>query len=166
MGTGKSSVGQVLAKKLKRRFIDLDAVIEQKANKTIFEIFQCEGESGFRDLEIQVTREIAVQKRTVIACGGGVVLNKINIDRLRENALIVYLVASPSIILKRTSRGQGRRPLLKAADRVSRIEELLNFRRSFYEHAADIEIDTSELDINAVVEQIMGRLKKNEGFDF
>tara|TARA_B100000315_G_scaffold122026_1_gene111879 strand:+ start:5518 stop:6018 length:501 start_codon:yes stop_codon:yes gene_type:complete len=166
MGTGKSSVGRVLAKKLKRRFIDLDAVIEQKTNKTILEIFQCEGESGFRDLEIQATREITLQKRTVIACGGGVILNKINIDRLKANALIVYLAASPSVILKRTSRGQGRRPLLKVADQVSRIEELLNFRRSFYEYAADIEINTSKLDINAVVEQIMGRLQKNEGFDF
>ncbi|MDP6647221.1 MAG: shikimate kinase [Dehalococcoidales bacterium] len=166
MGTGKSSVGQALAKRLKRRFIDLDAVIEQKANKTILEIFQCEGENGFRDLEIQVTREIALQKRTVIACGGGVALNKINIDRLQTNALIVYLVASPSVILKRTSRGQGSRPLLKVPDRVSRIGELLNFRRPFYEYAADIEINTSKLDINAVVEQIMDRLEKNEGFDF
>ncbi len=166
MATGKSAVGQVLAKKLKRKFIELDTVIEQKAERSIPEIFQQDGEIAFRELEIQAAKDVARQKRSVIACGGGVVLNRINIDRLREGAVIVYLAASPSVILKRTSHDQNIRPLLNVADQALRIKELLKFRRPFYERAADIKINTSRLDINAVAEQIIDGLKKDESFDF
>lgn len=166
MATGKSAVGRVLAKKLNRKFIELDTVIEQKAGRSIPDIFQQDGESTFRELEIQAAKDVARQKRSVIACGGGVVLNRINIDRLREGAVIVYLAASPSVILKRISHDQNIRPLLNVADQALRIKELLKFRKPFYERAADIKIDTSRLDINAVAEQIIDGLKKDESFDF
>lgn len=165
MGTGKSAVGRVLAKKLKRKFIELDALIEQKAGKSIPEIFQQDGEVAFRELEIQSTKDIAREKRTVIACGGGVVLNRINIDRLREGAVIVYLTASLAIILNRISRDRNTRPLLNVADQALRIKILLKFRRPFYERAADININTSRLDIGAVAEQIIDKLKRDESFN-
>ncbi len=162
MGTGKTAVGKALAEKLGKEFVELDSLIEQKAGKTIPEIFQQGGEVRFRELEIEVTKEIAENKDAVIACGGGVVLNRINIDRLRKGCIIVYLTASPRAILKRTSGDENERPLLKADSRALTIRELLRFRKPFYERAADITIDTSKLDIDAVVEQIIEKVKEYE----
>jgi shikimate kinase len=166
MGTGKTAVGKALAERLDTKFIELDSLIEQKAGKTIPEIFKQDGEIAFRELEIEVTKEVAERKNAVIACGGGVVLNKINIDRLRKESLIVYLTASPKIILKRTSNDAEERPLLKVANPTLTIQELLRFRKPFYERAADIKIDTSKLDVEAIVEQIINKLKEDESFNF
>jgi shikimate kinase len=165
MGTGKTAVGKALAERLDKKFIELDPLIERKAGKTIPEIFSQDGEIAFRELEIEVTKEVAQGKNQVIACGGGVVLNKINIDRLSKESLIVYLTASPQIILERTSNDAEERPLLKVASPRLTIRELLRFRKPFYERAADIKIDTSKLDINAVVEQIITKIKENEGLN-
>ncbi len=164
MGTGKTAVGKTLAEKLDREFVEMDSLVEQKAGKTVPEIFEQDGEVAFRELEIGVTKEIAERKKAVIACGGGVVLNKINIDRLRKKCIIVYLTASPRVILKRTSSDENERPLLRAANKAGHIQELLRFRKPFYERAADIRIDTSQRDINSVVEQIIIKLKENESF--
>jgi len=166
MGTGKTAVGQVLAGKSGRRFIELDWLIEQKTGKTIPEIFQQEGEIAFRELEIHVTKEIARESNTVIACGGGLVLNKINIDRLKESSVIIYLTASPAVILKRVSREEGQRPLLAVDNPIQTINELLKYRKPFYERAADITINTSKLDIDTVAEQIIDKLRADESFNF
>jgi len=166
MGVGKTAVGKVLAEKLGRKFVELDSLIEQKAGKSIPDIFQQDGEVAFRELEIEVTEEVAKDKNLVIACGGGLVLNKINIERLRKSARMVYLTASPGVILKRVANEEGQRPLLKAASKALNIRELLGFRKPFYERAVDIKIDTSKLDINAVSEQIISKLKDDESFDF
>jgi len=164
MGTGKTAVGKALAEKLGREFIEMDSLIEQEAGKTIPEVFQQDGEITFRELEIEVTRQVSVKKNVVIACGGGVVLNKINIDRLKQECLIVYLTASPGVILKRTLADETERPLLKTPDRVRQIEQLLKFRRPFYERAADLKVVTSSLDIDSVAKQIIEKVKENEGF--
>ena len=166
MGVGKTAVGEALAEKLDKKFIELDSLIEQKAGKTIPEIFRQDGEIAFRELEIEVTKEVAKDKNQVIACGGGVVLNKINIDRLRNESTMVYLEASPQVILKRVSGGRTERPLLKASNKALTIQELLRFRKPFYERAADIKIDTSKLAIDSVVEQIINKLKRDESFNF
>jgi len=165
MGTGKTAVGQSLAKKLDRKFIEVDLLIERQAGKSIPDIFQQDSEIAFRELEIEVTRQIAREKYSVIACGGGLVLNKINIDRLREGGKIIYLTASPGAILKRVANEEGQRPLLEVANPTLTIRQLMRFRKPFYERAADITINTSKLDINAVAEQIIDRLKEDEGFD-
>ncbi|MFC2059859.1 shikimate kinase [Chloroflexota bacterium] len=165
MGTGKTEVGEALANKLGRRFIELDLLIEQKAGKPIPEIFQQNGETAFRELEIEVTKEIANERYLVIAGGGGIVLNKINIDRLQEGAIMVYLTASPRIILKRVSSQEGQRPLLQVDNPTLTIRQLLRFRKPFYERAANVTLDTSKLDINTVAEQIISRLRDDESFD-
>ncbi len=165
MGTGKTAIGQLLAKKLDWKFIEMDLLIEQQAGKPIPEIFQQDGEIAFRELEIGVTKEVAKMKNAAIACGGGIVLNKINIDRLREGCRIVYLTASPRVILKRVSTEEGQRPLLEGDNPTLTIRELLRFRKPFYERAADITINTSKLDINAVAEQIIENLKEDESLD-
>lgn len=164
MGTGKTAVGKALAERLDKEFVELDSLIEQKAGKTIPEIFNQDGEVTFRELEIEVTREVAERKNTVIACGGGVVLNEINIERLRKECIIVYLTASPRVILKRTLSNENERPLLEVSNKAQRIQELLRFRKPFYERAADIKIDTSKLDISSAVEQIIKKVKENESF--
>ena len=164
MGVGKTVVGEVLAKKLNKKFVELDSLIEQKAGKSIPEIFQHDGEVAFRELEIEVTKEVSQNRNQVIACGGGVVLNKINIDRLKKDSVIVYLTASPRVILKRVLSDGGERPLLKVTNPIQTIHELLKFRKPFYERAADIKLDTSKLDIVAVTEQIINWVKRDENF--
>jgi len=165
MGTGKTAVGKALAKELGKEFFELDLLIEQKAGKTIPEIFKEDGEIAFRELEIAVTKEVAGRENAVIACGGGLVLNKINIDRLSKKSVMVYLTASPGVILKRTSKDTEERPLLKVVNPAVTIRELIRFRKPFYERAADITIDTSKLDIDEVVEQIIARLRQDESFN-
>jgi len=165
MGTGKTAVAEVLADRLDKLFVETDALIEKKAGKSIPDIFEQDGEIAFRELEIGIIKEIAENNDSVIACGGGVVLNKINIDRMRKKCIIINLKATPSVIAGRTSGDRGDRPLLAVTDRINQIKELLNYRRPFYQRAADIEIDTSRLDINDVIEKIMGELEKNAGND-
>jgi shikimate kinase len=165
MGTGKTAVGKVLARKLHREFIELDAVIEKKAGKSIPEIFRQEGEIRFRELEIEATKEIAGKRNAVIACGGGIVLNKINIDRLKQECVIVCLTASPGAILKRTSGDKGGRPLLAVTDRKRQIEELLKYRRPFYERSAEIMLNTSRMSVAAVAGKILEMLKDYESND-
>lgn len=164
MGSGKTTVGQLLAKKLDRKFIELDRLVEQKAGKPIPEIFQQDGEIAFRELEIELIKDITSEQRSVIACGGGIVLNKINVDRLKQEGIVVYLTASPGAILRRTASDKNERPLLNTADRATRVRELLGFRKPFYERAADITIDTSKLDVSSVTEKIIEKLKADESF--
>lgn len=166
MGTGKTAVGKALAEKLGKGFVELDPLIEQKAEKTIPEIFKQDGEIAFRELEMEVTKEVSKGKNLVIACGGGVVLNKINIDRLRNESITVYLTTSPRVILKRTSNDAEERPLLEVANPTLTIRELLRFRKPFYERAADITINTSKLAIDTVVEQIISKVKADENFSW
>ncbi len=162
MGTGKTAVGKLLAERLGREFIELDALIEKKAEKSIPEIFQQDGEIAFRELEIEATREVAEKENAVIACGGGVVLNQINVDRLKKQSVIVYLTASPEVILKRTSSDKDERPLLVAEDKASKVDALLKLRKPFYDRAADMTVDTSELEVTEVVEQILTGLSEHE----
>lgn len=166
MGTGKTAVGQLLAEKLNRKFLELDWMIEEQAGKTIPDIFRQGGEIAFREYEIAATKNVAGEKNAVIACGGGIVLNKINIDRLRENGKTVYLIASPEVILARVSGEKGQRPLLEVEDQMKTIREMLDFRKPFYERAADITIDTSELSVGQVAERIIEKLEEDESFDF
>jgi shikimate kinase len=162
MGTGKTAVGKILAQKLGKEFIELDAMIEEKAGKPVTAIFHDEGETGFRKLEIETAAEVARRKNVVIACGGGIVLNKINIERLAKNSVIVCLTASPAVILKRTA-GDGR-PLLNVKDRKIRIEELLKLRRPYYEQSAEIMVDTSRLTLEGVVRKVMKKVAEYEDY--
>jgi shikimate kinase len=160
MGTGKTAVAKVLAQKLDKEFIELDAMITKRAGKSIEEIFRQDGETRFRELEIEVTKEIANKKNVVIACGGGIVLNTINIDRLKRESVIICLTASPAVILKRTSGEGDVRPLLKVTDRLKQIKTMLKNRQPFYRWAADITINTSGLTIASVADKILEALEK------
>ena len=103
---------------------------------------------------------MAWRKNVVVACGGGIVLNRINIDRLNQKGVIVYLTATPGVIWRRVSRGAGGRPLLDVDNPRLRIQEMLKFRKPLYEHAADIIIDTSKLDVDSVAGEIINKLSE------
>jgi len=158
MGAGKSSVGRALAGRLRKRYVELDALIEKRSGKSINDIFASEGETAFRMLEAELTAEVAGGKNQVIACGGGVVLNQVNIDNLKESSAVIYLEASPEVILQRTA-GSKARPLLKNTDRESTIRKLLEMRLPLYNKAADITIDTSDMSIDEAVQRIMKELQ-------
>jgi shikimate kinase len=164
MGVGKSAIGKGLAERLGKKLVQTDALIELQTGKTITRIFQEDGEIAFREREIEVIKKIISEKDQIIDCGGGVVLNRINIDRLKLDSVIIWLTASNDIILKRTSPDKIGRPLLRGEKNVSDIERLLSFRQPLYEAAADIKIDTSNLYIFSVEEEIMGKLKEHADF--
>ena len=166
MGTGKSAVGQMLARRLGLRFVEMDALIETKAGKTIPAIFNEDGETAFRDLEIAATREAAGEDGTVIACGGGIVLNRINIDRLRQKSVVICVTASPAVVLKRVSAQVGQRPLLDIEDPGKTIRDLMRLRRPLYAQAADITVNTSRQTVKAVVEAIVKALEEDESLDW
>ena len=165
MGTGKTAVGQTLAKKLGMKFIELDRLIEEQAGKKIAEIFRAQDETAFRELEIKATKQIVEEKNAVIACGGGIVLNKINIDRLRENAVMVYLTASPKTILKRVAGENSQRPLLAVDDQLKTITDMLKFRKPYYERSADITVNTSRRSIDGAAEEIIRKLGTDKNHD-
>ena len=166
MGAGKTEVGRVLAGKIGKRFVDLDSVIAKKAGKSIASIFEEDGEVAFRELEIEVAKEIARDENLVIACGGGIILNRINVDRLKRNSVVVYLEAHPSLLLERTQVSDEVRPLLSTENHLKTMSNLLKFRKPLYRYAADIKIDTSKLDVDAVVQKIINAINKNESFSF
>ena len=153
MAAGKSAVGRSLAKRLGRRYVDLDRVIEKSSGMKVRQIFEQKGESYFRQLEKEMLAQVLAEEGQVIATGGGVVLDDDNLARLREQALVIGLNASIETILKRVGSG-ATRPLLRGADRRQRVEELLNARRERYAQA-HITIDTNDLTLNQVVDRII-----------
>lgn len=164
MATGKSTIGKRVARRLGKKFIELDSYISEKAGKEIPAIFAEDGEITFREMEINAIKDIYKEKNQVIACGGGAVLNKINIDRLKEEAVIICLTASPEILIQRAGRAKDSRPLLNTSNRQKTIKELLDYRQPYYERAADITIDTSDIDINQAIETVLATLEKHDNF--
>jgi len=160
MGTGKSGIGKRLAKKLGMSYLDTDELIEEREKDSISAIFKKKGEEYFRRLEAEVVKQVALLDSFVISTGGGVVLREGNIRLLKKNAFIVCLLASPEVILKRT-KGDDNRPLLGVNNQKKRIEELLALRKPYYEKA-DFTVDTSALDSEGVVEEIIEFLGKEE----
>ncbi len=162
MGVGKSAAGVLVAERTRKQFVETDSLIEKEAGKSISRIFQEDGEIAFRELEIKVIKEIANREDQVIACGGGVVLNRINIDRLKQNSVIVWLTASPRYILKRTQLDGNVRPVLKKVGNLDELRSLVRFRKPYYERSADLKVDTSRLDVNETVEEILRSISKRD----
>ena len=153
MGSGKSTVGQELASRLDLDFVDSDQLLVEKAGQQIPEIFAEYGEAHFRRLEKEVVAELAEEEGLVIATGGGVVLASDNVERLRKQGSLVLLQAEPEVILDRVKDSD--RPLLDVADPLAEIKKLLSARESYYQAAADYVIDTSQLEVEEVVEKIV-----------
>ncbi len=152
MGTGKTSVGRELAKKKNWQFVDLDNLIELRQKRAIADIFANNGEPYFRRIEKETLKDVAKEKKFVVACGGGIVIDSENIETMKETGAIICLTASPEIILGRIS-GYSHRPLLNVRDPKKQIEFLLKLRSPYYAKA-DKTIDTSKLSIKQVIQKL------------
>lgn len=157
MGTGKSSVGRLVADALRFTFLDTDTVIEARAGKPITEIFAQEGEPAFRQMEAKLVEELARRERTVIATGGGLPVNPANMASLKTHALVVCLWASPEKIYERVKH-QTHRPLLNVPDPLERIRALLAAREPFYRQA-DVLINTEMRTIREVAQQVIHQFR-------
>lgn len=153
MGTGKSTVGRALAKRLGMHFLDMDTLLEERAGKPIARIFAEEGEPHFRAMERTLSQELAQRSGLVIACGGGVVLNPDNIKDYSQTGLVVCLTATPKVIFQRTAKDRNR-PLLEEQDRMKRILELLEKRKAMYATIPH-QVDTSTPTADQVAEMIV-----------
>lgn len=153
MGTGKTTVGKLLAKRLGYKFIDLDHKIEKETNMTINDIFSTLGESSFRDLETAAIKKLVDRSMIVLATGGGVVIREENIAMLKCFGLVVCLWASPDTIYARTKTNR-QRPLLRVDNPVERIKSLLAERNQNYQKA-DISIKTDDKSPLQIVEEII-----------
>lgn len=162
MGTGKSVVGRCLAERLGLSFLDLDVLIKEEAGMSIPEIFASDGEPGFRRMEREQIARVANCGNSVIATGGGALLDPENIRTIKTGgAVLVCLQAAPEVILKRI-KAESHRPLLQVPDRMVRIRELLEQRASSYAQA-DLSVETSELSVEEIVDRIVGYLRQEPG---
>ena len=152
MGTGKSTVGHVVAHQLGFEFLDTDEVIEVRSGLTIPEIFAIEGEASFRRREAELAQELATCERTVISTGGGFIVSADNLAALKQSCLVVCLWASPETIFARV-RHQTHRPLLAGPDAADRIRELLARREGHYRQA-DVLINTDLRSTREVAQQV------------
>jgi shikimate kinase len=153
MAVGKSAVGRNLAKKLKRRFLDLDRVVEKGEGMKVRDIFAQKGQPYFRQREKEALAQVLQHGGQVIATGGGVIMDEDNLRLLRERAFLICLTASTEALLKRAGNS-AKRPLLKGVDRRERIEELLKERQTRYAEA-HASVDTTGLTIEQVVDRVL-----------
>mgnify|MGYP000008004076 FL=1 len=137
MGSGKTTVGRVLAKKLGLTFVDVDESIEARCGVEVDRIFEIEGEEGFRRRETQMLDELTLKDGQVVATGGGSVLSEKNRDLLRGRGTTVWLKTSVQQQLRRLARDK-RRPLLQTPDRRARLEAMAKIRDPLYAECADI----------------------------
>jgi len=165
MGSGKSTIGPILANTLGFEFVDLDKFVEQKAAKKIREIFAIDGEQAFRALEQASLVEVSGRRHCVVSLGGGTIANEENFRLIRDSGVIVYLQLSPEEITMRVHHRTDR-PLLTAPDgeKLSpeeiqqRVGELLTKREQFYSRA-DVIIQADRKRVGATVDEIVRRLR-------
>lgn len=156
MATGKTAVGRRLAECLRYAFVDLDALIEAEAGMPIPRLFAEQGEATFRDLEARMVSRVVLRKCSVIATGGGAVVNPRNLEALKRCGVLITLTADPETILSRIGGGANR-PMLAGGPPRERILELLAARAEAYARA-DMTIDTSRYTVDEVVDCILRTL--------
>ncbi len=153
MGTGKTTVGRAVAEQLGRPFVDMDQVIEERAGRSIADIFAHEGEAAFRAIEAELCRELADQGDLVIATGGGALVDIDNRQVLASTGLVICLTADVETILGRLEDVTDR-PLLDAPDRRARVGALLEARRAAY-GTLPYHVDTTGLTTTQVTERVL-----------
>ncbi len=160
MGSGKTTVGRLVSERLGLNFTDTDRMITEREARSIPDIFENDGEAYFRQLEAGLVRELAGDagfRNTVISTGGGIVLSAENRAGLKRLGTVIYLRARADSLYERVKNDTGR-PLLKTEDIAGRIKEMLKERSPMYEEAADIIIDTDELDAEETAAALIGIL--------
>jgi shikimate kinase len=168
MGSGKSTIGPILANTLGWSYLDLDVVIEQNEGKRVAKIFEENGEEYFRNLERETLKQLAVRENIIIALGGGTITNQDNIDFLKTIGKIVYLKISAELAYRRL-RFKRDRPILTRdgminlpkQEFIARIAALISDRKKYYEQA-DLIIDTDNLQIGATIDKILKVINNGE----
>jgi shikimate kinase len=159
MGAGKTTVGRLLARRLKLRFFDSDQEIERRCGVKIPLIFEIEGEAGFRGREEQVIAELCALEGIVLATGGGVVLACDNRRHLASRGTVVYLNARPEDLYERV-RHDRNRPLLATADPLARLRQLHAERDALYRGVADLVIDTGAQSVQVLARELLDKLEE------
>jgi shikimate kinase len=163
MGSGKTTVGRMLAKRLGKVFVDSDEEIIKRTGVTVPHIFDVEGEAGFRQRETAAIRELTGHDNLVLATGGGAVLDEKNREMLQQNGVVVYLKASVHDLWQRT-RHDRNRPLLQTDNRHARLTELFLQRDPLYRQVSDIVVQSGKQSAHALMLHLTGELeafKKN-----
>ena len=159
MASGKTTIGQKLAKHLKVDFIDTDQQIEKNAGAEISWIFDIEGEASFREREHEMLKKACNEIDCVISTGGGIVIRKDNRDLMRYSGLIIYLEASIQTQLERTLLNKSR-PLLDSKDKELTLRNLKKERSPLYERIANITIKEKERGHNVILQDILNKIKE------
>jgi shikimate kinase len=157
MGTGKTSVGRIVAEQLHFEYLDTDELIQTQTGRSITDIFNRDGEPAFRALEQKIVEELAGRVKTVIATGGGLPVNPKNLASLKTHALVVSLWSSPEKIWERV-RHQSHRPLLHDENPQAKIRELLVAREPFYKQA-DVLLNTELRSVREVAQQVVHQFR-------
>ena len=162
-GVGKSSVGKALAFRLEKRFVDTDDLLEERQQAPISEIVKSYGWEYFRKMEKRIIEEVSAQDHLVIAAGGGAVLDPENVMALKRNGMILWLKAGRQVLHDRMAqdpRTVVQRPPLTGKGALEELEEVMACRAPFYEKAMEAQLDTSALDVSAVVESVLSILRE------
>ncbi|HET9113981.1 MAG TPA: shikimate kinase AroK [Burkholderiales bacterium] len=154
MGSGKTTVGKLLSRQLRRPFYDSDHEIVRRTGVTIPMIFEVEGESGFRKREEQMLLQLTEQEGIVLATGGGAVLSPVNRTRLKSRGTVIYLRGTIDELWQRT-RHDRNRPLLQTQDPKGRLRDLYAERDPLYREIADIVVDTGRQNVHALVSHLV-----------
>lgn len=160
MGTGKTVVGRILARRLGLGFVDTDEEIERAAGKTIPEIFKRYGVTRFRSEEALVIKKLSARRKLVIATGGGAVLDPENVRALKENGVLILLRSTPEIVHSRVKSGRNRPLLARGGDMLQLIKDLMDEREEAYAGAADLEVFSGEENKEEVASIILNKLKE------
>jgi shikimate kinase len=160
MGSGKSTIGNVIAKRLNREFQDSDHFIEKRTGVDIARIFDIEGEQGFRDRETNALGELLSENNRVIATGGGSVLREENQQLLKQKGYIVFLDTSVNQQMQRLRRDK-KRPLLQTENPRERLESLLTERRPIYLELADLAVKTDKRMARRLAADIINQLPES-----
>lgn len=158
MGSGKTTMGRILAKHLGHSFVDSDEEIQVRTGVTITHIFDVEGEAGFRLRETSALEALVERENLVLATGGGAVLAEENRTMLKKNGIVVYLKAGVHDLWLRT-RNDRNRPLLQHGNAHAKLTELLQQRDALYQQAADIVIPTGRQSVHALMLRLVGEIE-------
>lgn len=153
MASGKSTVGKALAARLGWDFFDVDREVERRTGVTVAEIFEKEGEAGFRSRETEMMAELTIRPGCIVAMGGGAPLFEVN-RKLLKRGLVVRLLSTVSDVLERT-RFDTTRPLLRSEDPVAKIRELMLAREPVYAEVSDVEVSTTRTHPEVVADRIL-----------
>jgi shikimate kinase len=163
-GTGKTTIGKILAQRLGKEFIDADEYLEQKQGKTIKDIFAAGGERLFREIEVQIISELCLLDNKVIATGGGAILREENVRKLKKTGIIIYLDADVDTLYKRIhadAQTQQKRPNLTNRGAYEEIQYILAYRRPLYDRIADFVVNTANLSKNEAANKIIAFLNNH-----